>query len=307
MNIIGAKFTDDKKSLLAILLCSIIWGAIPFISLELSKELTAIQITTLRYLLGGIFLVGIASYSEIRKSLSSDLKNFILISLVGITIPQIVFISSIKLIPVTLASFIEGAYPIAAIAIGVLFMGEKPTKKQLIGLGISIAGLFLLTRPDLAHDSANWMGILLAFIAMICWGISTAIGKNLTRSHPPKVIAVLRYSMAGIFAMALMFFEPSLPKLAAASAISWFWVAVVAISSALTLVLYYQSLKNVSLTATSIIESTQPAWTLLISVLLFSQGLPAVSLFGAALVLGGTAFASIPSGKKESPAIEPAL
>ena len=307
MNFIGAKFTDDKKSLLAILLCSIIWGGVPFISLELSKELTAVQITTLRYLLGGIFIIGMVSYSEIKNSLRSNLKDFILISLVGITIPQIVYISSIKLIPVALASFIACSYPIAAIAIGVLFMGEKPTKKQMLGMGISIAGLFLLTRPDLAHDSANWMGILLALIAMVGWGISTAIGKNLTRSHPPKVIAVLRYLMAGIFAMALMFIEPSLPKLAAASAYSWFWVAVVAVASALTLVLYYQSLKNVSLTATSVIESTQPAWTLLISVLLFSQGLPAVSLFGAALVLGGTAYASIPSGKKENAAIEPAL
>ena len=125
---------DDAKSILQILFCTVAWSAMPFASRELAREISPAQITAVRYTLAGVLIAFSLSGKEAKKAFRADWGKFIVLSLIGITIPQIAYIRSILLIPLPLASFIIGAYPVFAVWIGVLLMGEKPTIRQLAGI-----------------------------------------------------------------------------------------------------------------------------------------------------------------------------
>ncbi|MEM6549633.1 MAG: DMT family transporter [Pseudomonadota bacterium] len=75
--------------------------------------------------------------------------------------------------------------PIWALFWGMLILGERPTAMGLLGAGLGIAGLVILTDPSGMSWHANTLpGMLAAFVGVLGWGLGAVLYKRWTWQSP---------------------------------------------------------------------------------------------------------------------------
>ena len=84
--------------------------------------------------------------------------------------------------PVGLASLVIQAQVYFTLGLAVLAFGERPTRPQLIGAGVALAGMALIGSARFAH--ASFWPFALTLVAAFCWGSGNAIGKRVGRVDP---------------------------------------------------------------------------------------------------------------------------
>ena len=89
--------------------------------------------------------------------------------------------------PVGLASIVAQMQVYFTLALAVLVFGERPTRPQLIGAGVALAGMGLIGSARFAHASLWPFALTLA--AAFCWGSGNAVGKRIGRVDPLAFMA----------------------------------------------------------------------------------------------------------------------
>lgn len=169
-----------------------------------------------------------------------------------------------------------------------LFRGVVPTKGQLAGVIIALAGLIYLMAPG-ASAPPLASAILMAS-AGVAWGFYTWSGK--LGSDPS--LATARYFMgASLLALLLLPFVDL-------SALTWQGFALAAISggvtSALGYVLWYKILARISITSAAVSQLSVPAIAAIGGVILLDEILTTRLLIGGMIIfigIGLTIWASI--------------
>jgi drug/metabolite transporter (DMT)-like permease len=115
------------------------------------------------------------------------------------------------------ASLIGSTGPIFVVIGGVIFLGERETKREWRGLGISLLGsLLLIVEPvwnghGLAGSSLS--GNLLVLLYTLLYAVYAVTAKRYYRKSPPLAVGSLTYLVsAGIYAL-LLSYQNSLPPL----------------------------------------------------------------------------------------------
>ena len=108
----------------------------------------------------------------------------------------ILFIYGVQFSSANIAAAIECSMPAIAIVLSLLLRTEPLTAASAVGLGLSLAGNFLLlqlwkfhaegeTTAQMTHDSEVIFGALLCFISAFCSVVSTMLQKPLLKVVPP--------------------------------------------------------------------------------------------------------------------------
>ncbi|HET7291362.1 MAG TPA: DMT family transporter [Vicinamibacteria bacterium] len=165
-----------------------------------------------------------------------------------------------------------------------LLRGDRPHRREWLGLAVALAGLATLTRPGLAAPDPR--GAALMALAGVAWGSYTLRGKgsaeplaatadNFARSVPLALGAlVLPLAPLGLSATGAL--------LAATSG---------ALASGLGYVAWYAALRGLSASRAAILQLAVPPLAALGGVVLLGEALEARIVLGGALILGGIALA----------------
>ena len=159
---------------LLILLC-LIWG-FNFVVMKTANEYFSPELfVTLRFTLGALILF---AYASIRKLPLPPRKFWGWIFLAGalqISIGSAIVQTCFKYLSAGFVSVLNYTMPLWVIILARIFLGEPLTKKKIVGIAISIIGVFVLMNVDL---NGNIFGILLAILGAIVWAISNIIMKK---------------------------------------------------------------------------------------------------------------------------------
>lgn len=101
----------------------------------------------------------------------------------------LLFASMDQGLPAGLASVVVQLQPLFTIALAVAFLGERPTKGQLIGSGIALAGMCVIATGRAA--AVPLAAVLLAVGASASWGAGNVIVR---KAQAPDPIALLVWS-----------------------------------------------------------------------------------------------------------------
>jgi drug/metabolite transporter (DMT)-like permease len=118
-----------------------------------------------------------------------------LLGFLGYTVAQGLQILGLFLLPAVSVTFLLNFTPITVLALGVLVLNERPTRLQLAGIGMAIAGAALFFNDPLA--SANLPGILITLLSGISWGAYIVLGRHLSMGDDFPVLGLTAFSMAG--------------------------------------------------------------------------------------------------------------
>jgi drug/metabolite transporter (DMT)-like permease len=107
-----------------------------------------------------------------------ELPAFLLSALFNVTLWYVCSAGGLALMPAGRASVIAYTMPAWAVLFGILFLGERPTPRRLLGLALGMGAIAVLLFPERHHLAAAPLGVLLIMAAAASWGAGTIVMKR---------------------------------------------------------------------------------------------------------------------------------
>jgi len=182
-------------------------------------------------------------------------------------------------------SFIGNIGPVFVILMGILLLKERFRPSQLIGIVITIFGVFVINFREGGFAGFVDPGSVYVIAAAFLFSLATIVGRRLHRHLVPGYMSLIRSFFLAV-AMAFLFFRSG--ELIPLSLNIWKDLALGSLLETLIVIVFaYQALKLIEATKTSLIISTKGVWTLLLAWIFLGVFPTGVQLAGGMLTLVG--------------------
>ncbi len=192
------------------------------------------------------------------------------------------FWAGVKRMDPSLAAFVNRAEVPMVILLGVIFLKERFSRYETLGLVLSIIGIIVM-KLTLRFEYSD--GFWLVLLGALFFGLTEFVSKIAIRHVPPITLAFLRNMIIAVVYW-LMFMASGenfegLEKV---------WLGVIAlglIGPIMARMMYLLALKRMDLSKVAVISQSQPVYVILIALLVLGQ-LPSVreTVGGIFLVVG---------------------
>ena len=147
---------DRLTALLEAYLVTFLWSSSYVLVKVGLTEVSPLTLVTLRYIVASIVLLPIAIVRGETAALreKGNLMKLLFLGLTGYTVAQGLQCVGLFYLPAVSVTFILNFTPVIVLAMGVVALGERPTRLQLAGmLLVLVGGLPLLQRPPLIQPT----------------------------------------------------------------------------------------------------------------------------------------------------------
>ncbi len=194
----------------------------------------------------------------------------------------------------SITSFVTGTYPLLAVAIAALLLGESLGRRLVLALATAAVGLVLLARPGGAH--VELLGVAVALGAALSFALYLGLARlwGSAERLPTLTIAFwLLVSSMTVTCMLQAVVEPAglSLDLSAGGWAALVWLALPA--SALPHVLVVSTLRRLPASRAAPFLLLMPISGLLIAAALLGERLDLLQLAGAGLILVGVGVATV--------------
>ena len=214
-----------------------------------------------------------------------DLALMALLGLVGFTV---LMLEGLKRTAAADAGIITATLPAVVAALGVLLVGDRLSRLQIVAVALSVAGLLLVQATSARVGGATLVGNLLVAGAVLCEASFVILGKRLAPPYRPLRLA-LGANLAGlVLAIPLALLDVSAFDPRSVTLDMWVlgtWYALSA--SVLCLWLWYAGLPYVETWLAGLATAAMPVAALATSALYLGETIGPARLAGAALVIAG--------------------
>jgi drug/metabolite transporter (DMT)-like permease len=142
------------------------------------------QVAVLRYLTASLVLGGYALVHRMRLPKRRDLPAFIGLGAAGITVYNLALNTGERMIPSAVASFLIAAAPVFMALEARLFLHEHLRRWGWLGIGISLAGVGLISWRGATEVAVGWP-IVLVVVAAIAQSMYSTGQKAVLRRYTP--------------------------------------------------------------------------------------------------------------------------
>ncbi len=285
--------TQDKKQILGhVLACGtqIMWGA-TFVSTKvLLNYFQPVEVLFTRAVLAFIALLIFYPHHLKLKNpkhefvfAGAGLFGIVLYFMLENTALTMTYASNVGIIVACAPFFV-------AVAVGIFFKNEKSGKFFYIGFVIAMTGVILISMNGQKSFNLNPAGDGLAFLAMISWGVYSALVKKIGEWDYPTIAVTRR-----IYFYAILFLIPVLIQQKAAWDISlihnpqvvsnFLFLGIGA--SAMGFMLWNLSTKWIGAVKTSVYIYVSPVVTVVLSMLILHEKMTVISVVGSLLIFVG--------------------
>jgi drug/metabolite transporter (DMT)-like permease len=182
-------------------------------------------------------------------------------------------------------SFIGNIGPVFVTLMGILLLKERFRILQLIGIVITILGVFVINFREGGFAGFLDPGSVYVISAAFLFSLATIIGRRMHHYLLPAYMSLIRSFLVAV-AMAILFFRSGV--LVPLSLSIWRDLAIGSLLETLIVIVFaYQALKLIEATKTSLIISTKGVWTLVLAWIFLGVFPTGVQLVGGLLTLAG--------------------
>jgi drug/metabolite transporter (DMT)-like permease len=278
-------------------LVAILWGSAFPVTRVLLEDLPPLGAAAWRTLLAAS---GVALFAAMRGEFGSLRPargvrgRLLVLALLGGPLFLIGMNVAVSLTGASITSFVTGTYPLLAVAVAALLLGEALGRRVLLALGAAAVGLVLLARPGGAH--VELLGVAVALGAALSFAFYLGLARlwGSAERLPTLTIAfwllVASMSVTGLLQVVV---DPAGLRLDL-SANGWaalVWLALPA--SAVPHVLVVATMRRMPASRAAPFLLLMPISGTLIAAALLGERLDLVQLVGAALILTGIAVATV--------------
>ncbi len=182
-------------------------------------------------------------------------------------------------------SFIGNIGPVFVTLMGILLLKERFRGIQLIGIIITIMGIFVINFREGGFAGFADPGSVYVIGAAFLFSMATIVGRRMHHLLVPGYMSLIRSFLLAVV-MAFLFFRSS--ELTPISMNIWKDLALGSLLETLIVIVFaYQALKLIEATKTSLLISTKGVWTLVLAWIFLGVFPTGVQLIGGLLTLVG--------------------
>jgi len=272
------------------LLATIFWG-LSFIATKTAlNELTPIMIIIFRLLLGVLFLSILAVYTKQDFTIKFRQHALILL-LAAIAVFHLwIQVTGLQYTSAANTGWIIGTAPVFMAIMGMIFFKEKITLRQLAGIIIAFAGLFLLiSKGDFSSiDFISNKGDFLVLASSFTWGVYSMVNKKISLTYPPLMTILYLFIMMAIILLPITANKDTFFRLIHLSTISWVSIIFLGIfCSGISYVLWAQSLKDMDASKVGAFLYFEPFVTVFSAWILLNENITLLMILSGIIIIVG--------------------
>jgi drug/metabolite transporter (DMT)-like permease len=267
---------------------SLIWGAsFLFIAVGL-ESLEPGVVTLLRVGLGGLTLALLPG-TQMRLQ-PGDRSRMVALSVVWVGIPFTLFPLAEQHINSAVAGLLNGAVPMFTAGFGVLLFHRRTSGPQLLGLGVGILGVVLISLPSLSASSSQALGVGLVLLATFCYGLATNLAAPLQARYGSRPVMARMLALATVWTLPFGLAGVATSRIEPAPVAAVIVLGIV--GTGLAYLLMGSLVSRVGPTRASFVTYLIPGVSLALGVVFRGDHVSSLALIGVALVVGGAFLAS---------------
>ncbi|MFD2618612.1 DMT family transporter [Terrilactibacillus laevilacticus] len=166
-----------KKNIIYIVICSVLISSME-INLKIAgASFNSIQLTFLRFLVGGLILLPFTIWSLKKRGLSLKARHwgiFALNGLILVVVSMTFYQLGVDYTKASTVAVLFSSNPIFALILSSLFLKEKLSRSLIISMILSVIGLIVIVNPINLTDPA---GITFAILGAMVFGLYSFVSK----------------------------------------------------------------------------------------------------------------------------------
>jgi len=288
---------------LEVITAAALWGSSgPFSVALMRMGMSPESLALLRPVLGAVSLTAVALLWR-RSALRIGGRELLHLTLLGgaaVGVFQLTFQLSTGAVGVPTTVGLMYLSPAVVVAGSGPLLGEWPSRRTLLLVGLSIVGVWLVVRGggalDLPGGTPLW-GILCG----VSYGSYTLFGRHWSPRCGP-LATILFSTVGGCLVLGGAWAAGVLPVEGPPSGRAWLVLVVFSVTTmTVAALLFFDALRRIEATRAAIATTTEPVVAALLAAFLLGQTLPPVGWLGLALVVGGVAGAYGVAGRTSPP------
>ena len=279
------------RDLIDFTLLAALWGASFLFTRMAAPAFGPLLIADLRTAIAALVLLSLLAWRGGVAELAPNALRLLLLGAFNSAIPFTLFAYAVLSITAGLASILNATVPLFAALVAWLWLRERLTSLQWLGLAIGFAGVLWLSGDSAGFKPGDrgW-AIAAGLLASVSYGISGNLAKRYFAHIRPLAVATGSQIAAAalLLPVTLFYLPPQTPSPPDWSAI----IALGVFCTGIAYALYFRLIARIGPTKTMAVTFLIPAFAILWGVLFLAESVTWVMLGGCAVILTGTALAT---------------
>jgi drug/metabolite transporter (DMT)-like permease len=288
-----------NRAIAEALLVTFLWSTSWVLIKEGLQDIPPLLFAGLRYVLAFLFLLPLVLRKSIRKEIKSltqaDWRWLAVLGLFYYTLAQGAQFLGLSYLPANMLSLLLTLSVITIAFGGKIFLGERLSAIQWIGVGISIGGalIYFGRTPVLSQT-----GLLVGLFAMLAISGGALLARQVNRSGriSASVVTLVSMGFGSILLLGLGVAFESLPRLGGKEWLIIFWLA--AVNTAFAFTLWNRTLQQLSAAQSGAINNTMLIQIAILAWIFLGERLSAIQIIGLSIALIGTVLVQRSPGKR---------
>lgn len=170
----------SKKVIIYVFLTALLFATMEVALKVAGSEMDSLQLTFLRFIIGGLFLAPFAWKEKRQLGGTLDLGDYLWMLLLGILcipLSMLSFQIGITLSNASTAAVLMSVNPLFTIIFAAIILKEKITKRKVLALLVGLVGIFFMIRPWDIQEGNTFAGAFFMIMATLFFGLYTVTGK----------------------------------------------------------------------------------------------------------------------------------
>ena len=287
-----------SDTLLLILLAAI-WGLSFIFMRATAEDFGPIVLITIRVGTAALVLLG---FLFVKKRLQEFIKYWKALFFIGLLNSALPF-SFLAYASLTLnagiLSIINALTPVFTALVAHLWLKDKMTKMQLLGMLIGFSGITYLVWEKMSWDAVSWLPIAAAVMTTASYGLAANTTKKYLKEVSPITATAGTLFFATLFMMVLAIFF--LPDFSVIPTLSWVYaLALGVLCTAFAYLLFFRLIQNIGPSKAVSVTFIIPIFSFLWAYLLLGEVVTVRMWIATLVILLGTGLVTGVIGAKKS-------
>ncbi|MBS1600172.1 MAG: EamA family transporter [Bacteroidetes bacterium] len=277
-------------ALLALGIVSFLWGTTWVASRQGVRYMPPIQLAGIRQFLAGSIYVIYFLFKGAKWPHGKEWLNVFILSVLNLFLTNGLTTLGVKYISGGLGAIIAAIFPLWLVIIGFFTTRSKVSTKVLIGLLLGFGGVCVIFFEHLKDffDVDFRFGIMISFIASLCWAFGTLYTKQLAKEFNPYFSIGLQMLISGILLFSISAAAGWNIPMSQIPAKSWIAIGYLVIfGSVISFMAYLYALQNLPTAQVSIYAYINPIVAVIFGSLLFGEKITIFIGIGGLITLYG--------------------
>ena len=262
-----------------------------FIKLAYSYVTDPVTLLALRMLFSMPFLIVAAIWmqrgSRIRWT-RKDLVAVFLLGCLGYYLASFLDFLGLQYVTAGVGRLILFVYPTLVVLLSAWFLKKPPTRRELVALAVTYAGVALVASRFIGGENANFfLGALLVFGSAAAYAVYLVVGSHVVHRVGSMRFAAYATSVAGLLAILQFFAVRPIEALDLPWQVYGLAILIAVVSTVIPIFMTAEALRRIGANEVAMIGALGPVSAIILGYLGLDETLTPVQIAGAALVLGG--------------------